>query len=310
MNSKKTVLSFSWVRSCVLLSVLVLSLGACAGSGGKSVYTSSSAQNSQSFPKTKLGNYKRNHFNLYAIKDEITIGTRFMEKQKKEFAKKGWEVDPKNQAALKKRIETIVMRLAKVSDLPDLPYEVTLFKKDDVANAFCLPGGKMGVFTGLFDPKKGLVDRNNDAQIAAILAHEMAHASMRHVTRRMTSYTGLGIVGTVLTAGVAGQLGQDWGYLANQVFYTGTSLFLPSYSRRHESEADRVGLFYMARAGYDPGAAIAVWEKASALAAQKGKNNTEFFDSHPASGERANLLRSYHADAVQIQKASLQNQAH
>ncbi|OVE82039.1 hypothetical protein BVY03_01965 [bacterium K02(2017)] len=248
--------------------------------------------------KKRLWEYKRSHFNYYSVNNEIEIGKRYMKKQVDVFNKKKLGVNPNFFAKDKKRIDKIVKRLAAVSDQPDLPFEVTIFDKKDVANAYCLPGGKIGVFTGIFDKQKGLIDLKSDDEIAAVLAHEIAHATMRHVTRRMTTYNSLGILGNLLTIGIGGGAGTNWGYLASQVFNTGTYLFLPGYSRKHEREADKVGFYYMVKAGFDPQAAITVWDRAAKRKKKKGKKSkTNFFASHPASGERADALRAYLNDA-------------
>jgi len=226
-----------------------------------------------------------------------------MKAQIKAFKKKDLQVNPKRYEKTRKRIEKIVKRLAKVSDIPGLPYEVTIFDKKDVANAYCLPGGKIGIFTGIFDKEKGFIDEKNDDQIAAVLSHEIAHATLRHVTRRLTTYSSLGFVGSIISFGVARGVGQNWAYLTSQVFNTGTFLYYPSYSRKHEREADKVGFYYMVKAGFDPQAAIIVWERASIKKQKEGKNDkTQFFSSHPASGERAEYLRSYLGDADEVKK--------
>ncbi|MBU0507040.1 MAG: M48 family metallopeptidase [bacterium] len=253
----------------------------------------------------RLWEYKKSRFNLYSIDDEIKIGNTFQKKQVDNFKKKKLFVNPKKYSSLKKRMDNIVKRLAKQSDIPNLPYEVTLFDKKDMANAYCLPGGKMGVFTGIFkqvNKKTGMVDMNSDDEIAAVLSHEMAHATLRHVTRRLTTYNTLGLVGSIVTLGLAQGAGDNWARLANQVFNTGTFLYFPSYSRKHEKEADQVGLYYMAKAGFKPQAAVSVWKRAAKRASKKGKNDNQFFASHPSSGSRANTLQGYLADAALVQK--------
>lgn len=251
----------------------------------------------------RLWQYKRKHLNYYSLQDDIAIGERFLKAQKKAFEKKGLAVNPARYEKTRRRIEKIVNRLAKVSDIPNLPYEVVILEKDDVANAYCLPGGKIGVFTGLFDKKEGLIDQNNDDEIAAVLSHEIAHATMRHVTRGLTTYQNVGLISSLLTAGISRGLGQNWGYLARQIFNTGTFLYLPSYSRKHEKEADQVGFYYMARAGFDPKAAIMVWERASQKRREQGQSDkTQFFSTHPASGKRAAFLKGYLDDAYEVKR--------
>lgn len=284
----KIVVSF-----CTILS-LFLCLGPLA-----SVASSSK----QKIKKRHLWQYKRKHFNYYSLEDDIKIGERYFKKQKESFKKQKLNINPKAWEKTRQHVLKIVQNLSQVSDLPQLPYEVVFFEKPDVANAFCLPGGKIGVFTGIFDSKKGLVDPKNKDQLAAVLAHEMAHATMRHVTRRLTTYNSLGLLGSMVSLGVGRGVGQSWGYLSQQVFSAGSYLYFPGYSRKHEKEADKVGFYYMAKAGYDPKAAIQVWEKAAAIKKKKGKKDkTQFFDSHPASGKRVQYLQYYLADAYEVQK--------
>lgn len=271
-----------------------------------------------------LWDYKRKHFNMYSLGHEIAIGEHFIKQQIKVFEKKKWRVDPPEFAATKARIEKIVKRLAAVSDIPSLPYEVHIFEKADVVNAYCLPGGKIGVFTGLFDTAgpgngtagghkrtvepvtgskehKGLVNEKSDDEIAAVLSHEIAHATQRHVTRRLTTYNSIGLVGNLLTLGVSRGAGENWGDLVGTIFNAGSLLYFPSYSRKYEKEADQVGFYYMVKAGFDHTAAIKIWERAAERAKAKGKKTgTSFFDTHPASGERAELLKAYLPDIAAI----------
>lgn len=279
----------SFAMRCRPLAFLCLFLFACVGSSG--------AKNA------RLWEYRKDHFNLYSLKDEISIGEHYFQRQKAEFASKNVTANPESQKELLSRIEGIVHKLAKVSDNPQLPYEVVLFDKRDVVNAFCLPGGKIAVFTGLFDQELGLVDAKKDDEIAAVLGHEIAHATLRHVTRTLTAYSGFQLVGGLVATGVGGAAGQNWGDITAQVFSTGGQLYFPTYSRKHEREADKVGLYYMVKAGFNPQAAIDVWERAALRAAAKGKGaRTHFFDTHPASGERAQNLRSYYQDALQLRE--------
>ena len=247
--------------------------------------------------------YKRDHFNLFSEKDDIRLGERVMEMQIKEFKKEGVGVDLPKHADLKGRIETIAKRIAAVSDKPNLPYEVHIFERPDIVNAFCMPGGKIGVFTGLFDREKGLVDINSDDQIAAVIGHEMAHATLRHITRRLTTYQGINLVGIAGSIGFGQGLGADARYAFEQVFSLGVNLYFPSYSRKHEREADQAGFFYMAKGGYNPQAAVDLWKRAAAKGGPNSKS-TDFFASHPASGERAKALEHWLPEALQIQASA------
>lgn len=284
-----------FLQNFFLLFVLLV-FGACAGSV-KSPHDTAGAD------ELHMWEYKKNHFNMYSVADEIKIGESVQKQQIEAFKKKGLAVDAPKHAAIKKRIENIVARIARVSDLPTLPYEVHVYDKPDVVNAFCMPGGKIGVFTGLWDKDKGLVNVNNDDEIAAVLSHEMAHANLRHVTRQLTTMSGLNIVGGLVSLGIGSAAGGNWQQVFNQVFSTGASLYLPSYTRRHEIEADQVGFYYATKAGFDPQAAIRIWERAAEEARKKGKSDrTHFLATHPGSTDRADFLKGFLDDVDDIKK--------
>lgn len=255
-------------------------------------------------PKVHLSDYKRQFFNLYSKNDDVRLGEYFMELQIKEFKRQKIGVDLPKHSTIKSRVEEIVKKIAVVSDNPGLPYEVHIFDMPKVVNAFCMPGGKIGVFTGLFDREKGLVDENNDDQIAAVIGHEIAHATLRHVTRRLTKLQGFGFLGNVASLAIGQGIGQNAQYIFEQVFSLGATLYLPSYSRKYERDADQAGFYYLARAGFNPQAAIDIWSRAAERGGKNAKK-TDFFASHPASGERAKTLESWLSEAKVIREKGL-----
>lgn len=253
---------------------------------------------------THLWDYKKNHPNMYSLKDEVKIGEQVMEQQLKIFRHEKVVVNPGSHAALKQRLDRVVAKLAVQSDHPNFPYEVYLFDKPKIINAYSLPGGKFGVFTGLFDPTKGLINPNDENEIAAVMAHEMAHATLRHVTRRVTAMNAWGFLGSLASVALGQGVGNQAAGIFNEVFSFGTTLYLPSYSRKFEKQADQVGLYYMAKAGYDPNAAIRVWQRAAERKKGDG-NRTHFFSSHPANGERARYLQQWLLDAERVKKGEI-----
>lgn len=258
-----------------IIPFIVFSMTQC---GGKQVSSS-------------LSGYNRGGMNLYSKSTDVKLGEQVLEAQLKEFKKKGVGVDAAKDRALKSRVEKIMRRLAAVSDEPSFPYEVHIVDEPKIVNAFSLPGGKMVVFTGLFDKEKGLVNIKDDNQIAAVMGHEMAHATLRHVTRQLTQLQGLSLIGTAASIGLGQGVGGGAQQVFEQVFSLGVNLYLPSYSRKFESAADQAGLYYMSRAKFNPQAAVDIWRKA----AQRGGANsdkTSIFASHPASGERARALEA------------------
>ena len=112
-------------------------------------------------------------------------------------------------------------------------------------------------------------------------------------------------MGGFISLGVGHAAGDNWGYAMARIFNTTASLYMPQYSRAFEREADQVGFYYMSKAGYKPQAAIDVWQRASDRKKAKGKSDkTSFFDSHPASGERAQFLRTFMGDAQGLRSSS------
>jgi predicted Zn-dependent protease len=176
-------------------------------------------------------------------------------------------------------VRQVGQRIAKVAPLPNAQWEFVLFK-DDSPNAFALPGGKVGIYTGILPITK------NEAGLATVIAHEVAHAVARHGAERMSQSVLVQMGGSALSAA----LGSDAGLtrdLAMQAYGLGTQLgvMLP-YSRTHELEADEIGLLYMARAGYDPREAIEFWKRFSAFNAKKGGKPPEFLSTHPVDARR------------------------
>lgn len=239
--------------------------------------------------------------NYYSLGDDIKLGKYVMAQQLQSLEKKEKAFDQKADPAALRRIRKIVGKIAAVSHIPDLPYEVHLADVD-IVNAWCAPGGKVMVYTGLWKPKKGLVQKGNDDEIAAVLAHEIAHATARHVTESLSKASTLQIAGAAMSAVIA-QAGSPQGSnLFDRIFYSGMDIYLPSYSRRNESEADGIGLMYMAAAGYKPQAAVDLWERA---AKQSKSDKTSVFASHPSSGARAAALKKLLPQAMEVYQATL-----
>ncbi|HEX6141192.1 MAG TPA: M48 family metallopeptidase [Geminicoccaceae bacterium] len=189
-----------------------------------------------------------------------------------------------NNRQLQQRVERVGRRIAEASGEPGWDWLFTVFQNDE-PNAFALPGGKVGVNTGLFKVVE------NDAQLAAVMGHEVAHAIARHGAERMSQgmLTQLGAAAVGIGTG-SGQIAQ----IAAQAATLG--IILP-YSRTQESEADEIGLIYMARAGYDPRAAVELWRNFEALG---GARPPEFLSTHPAEGSRIERLRELMPEALEV----------
>ncbi|MEM9443221.1 MAG: M48 family metallopeptidase [Pseudomonadota bacterium] len=195
------------------------------------------------------------------------------------------EMPRSNDRALDRRVQEVGKRIAAISPQPDWDWEFTLFDNDS-PNAFALPGGKVGVNTGLFKVAK------NDDQLAAVMGHEVAHAIARHGNERMSQ--GILAQGGVAAAGIAtggDQLTTIGAVLASQYLFT-----LPN-SRVQESEADHIGLLYMAEAGYDPRSAVDLWRNMEAAGAGR---QLEFLSTHPSPGNRIARLQELMPEALAV----------
>lgn len=234
----------------------------------------------------------KNTYNWYSLAADVNLGSRILKSQssalQRKKTKQGEHVldAPQNKKELA-QLKQIVARIKPVTHYPAFPYEVHLAEVD-VANAWCAPGGKMMVFTGLWDPEKGLVRKGNEEELAAVLSHEMAHANARHVTEMVSRGMTIGMIGTAAQAAIYHGAGSTAASAFGQAANLGFNIYFPMYSRGNEMEADKVGLMYMAKAGYDPRVAVRLWERA---ARSKDKKPYTIFASHPQSGQRAAYLR-------------------
>ena len=176
------------------------------------------------------------------------------------------------------RIEAVASR-----DKPSFVWRVTLLRKN-VANAYCLPGGKIVVYTGILPVTR------NDAGLATVLGHEVAHATAEHVAERIERQHLTEIAATIIAGGVAFTPAQ---FLRIQALL-GAGSSLP-FSRSQESEADHIGLVYMARAGYDPRQAVAFWKRM--LRASRGQEPPEFLSDHPSDKHRIERVEGWLPEA-------------
>jgi predicted Zn-dependent protease len=178
-------------------------------------------------------------------------------------------------------VQQVGNKLAAVSDRK-LPYEFVVLN-NSVPNAWALPGGKIAVNRGL------LVELNNEAELAAVLGHEIVHAAARHSAKKLE--TGMAInVGLVTLAVLTGKEENRGAYLAAGT--VGAALLSQKYSRDAELESDHYGIKYMVQAGYDPYAAVSLQETFVRLSEGKQQNWLEgLFASHPPSMERVEKNR-------------------
>ena len=180
-----------------------------------------------------------------------------------------------------KRIESVAAR-----DKPSFVWKVTLLRKNE-ANAYCLPGGKIVVYTGI------LPLTMNDAGLATVLGHEVAHATAEHAAERIEREHLTKVAAAIIAGGVAFTPGQ-YVHVIALLGAGGVAASLP-FSRKQESEADHIGLVYMARAGYDPHQAEAFWKRM--LRASSGKEPPEFASDHPSDKHRVERIRQWLPEA-------------
>ncbi len=214
----------------------------------------------------------RRQLSFVGTGQEVQLGISEFDKVKKDTP---INHDPAINALVAKVGKKIAAAAGK--DLPDAQWEFVVFESKE-ANAFCLPGGKVGVYTGI------LPITQNEAGLATVLGHEVAHAAAHHGAERMSDAMALQAAGQFVgvglqTAGASAGLQS----LASVAYPTLAQygVLLP-YNRKQESSADRIGLSYMARAGYDPREAVAFWQRFAAYNQQQGGGKTPgFLSTHP-----------------------------
>jgi predicted Zn-dependent protease len=169
---------------------------------------------------------------------------------------------------------------------------------NDQKNAWCMPGGKVVVYTGIMEIAQ------DETGLAVVMGHEIAHAIAKHGSERMSQALAIGVGEVALNKALDGNENRAAFMTA---FGVGASLgvMLP-YSRTHENEADRLGLIFMAMAGYDPEAAVAFWQRMTE--SKEGPQMPEFLSTHPAGQTRIANIQDYMYEAKKYYQDSQQNQ--
>jgi len=228
----------------------------------------------------------RHELNLVSSDQEMALGLSSFEEVKKQTP---ISHDPA-QNALVQRVGERVARVAG-KDLPNAKWEFVVFDSAE-ANAFCLPGGKVGVYTGILPITK------TDAGLATVLGHEIGHAVAHHGASRMSeamlAQAGGQALGSALSTSdpkVQSAAALAYGLGAK------VGVELP-YGRAQESEADHIGLVYMARAGYDPREAVAFWQRFMQFNNQHGgSSGLSFLRTHPLDSVRIEQLQKWLPEA-------------
>jgi predicted Zn-dependent protease len=184
-------------------------------------------------------------------------------------------------------LQRVGRRIANAAQKPDYRWEFKLIESKE-KNAFCLPGGKVAVYTGIMSSFK------NEAQMAAVLGHEVAHAIARHGGQRITMQLGEQAAFTALEAAMGGgQSTQKTMILQALGLGAQVGAVLP-FGRAQESEADHIGLIYMAMAGYDPHEAVAFWQTFG----RDSGGPPQWLSTHPSPGNREQELRRLLPEAM------------
>jgi predicted Zn-dependent protease len=229
----------------------------------------------------------RREFVLFSPEEEASLGLQSFTEIKNETPV---STDPQQNA----EVQRVGKKISSVVELPKAQWEFVVFKQDDTPNAFCLPGGKVGVYTGI------LPITQNDNGLATVMGHEVGHAVARHGGERMSQQlaVALGGVGLAVALREKPQQTQALAMVAYGVTTT-VGVLLP-YSRRQELEADYMGLKFMAKAGYDPQGAVDFWKRFKAYNDKQGGQPIEFLSTHPLDEKRIKELEKHLPEAQKI----------
>ena len=238
----------------------------------------------------------RSQLLMTSVSEEMRLGTQAYEQVKNDpkvrLSRDPREIDPVQRVAA--RIIEAAKRSKYASIAQQFRWEVTVIKDDKTANAFALPGGKMAVYTGIFPSAK------TEAGLAAVMGHEVVHALARHGAERMSqgqlTTAALQVAGAAVGA-TGGGVALSQATMAALGVGAQVGVLLP-FSRKHESEADYVGILLAADAGYDPRESIALWERMAHLS--RGREPAEFLSTHPSHGTRIEQLKTWMPEAMAI----------
>lgn len=241
----------------------------------------------------------RSQFLMTSVEEEMQMGAQAYS-QVKDDPKMKQSQDLREIEPVK-RVTSRIVEAAKRSKYAEMAkqfqWEVTVIKDDKTMNAFALPGGKIAVYTGIFSVAK------TEAGLAAVLGHEVTHALARHGAERMSqgqaTNIGVQVLGAAAGAGTgSAALGQAT--MAALGAGAQVGVLLP-FSRKHESEADYIGILLAADAGYDPRESVHLWERMEQLSG--GGGPSEFLSTHPGHETRIEQLKKWMPEAMAIYQA-------
>ncbi len=227
----------------------------------------------------------RHELNFVSADQEVQLGLSSFDQLKK-------DTPISHDPAANALVQRVGRRIAEVAakDLPNAQWEFVVFESKE-ANAFCLPGGKVGVYTGI------LPITQNDAGLATVLGHEVGHAVAHHGASRMSHAMVAQGLGEAAGAAIGSSSYAQYQNLFMGLYGVGSKVGLElPYDRAQESEADHIGIIYMARAGYDPREAVAFWQRFAAYNKQQGGSQDSFLGkflrTHPVDSQRIEALQA------------------
>ncbi len=219
----------------------------------------------------------------------------FSEKQYQDFLKENKPLNNKNSELVKKvgknisiAVEQYFKQKGQENLLEGYDWKFNLVAGKDI-NAWCMPGGKVAFYTGILPITK------DELGIAVVMGHEVAHAVARHGSERLSHQMAIQTGANLLNLGLSNVELPISSDMALQAYGIGSNLGILSYSRKHELEADRLGLIFMAMAGYNPEEAIEFWKRMAELSSDGGN---EFMSTHPSHRHRIEDIEKYLPEAM------------
>lgn len=193
---------------------------------------------------------------------------------------------------IKNAAERYYKQIGRESALQNFQWEFNLIE-DKQVNAWCMPGGKVAFYTGIMPICK------NDTGVAVVMGHEVAHALAGHSNERVSQYAIAQMSGVVIGSSIKNNTMSS---VFQQLYPIGAQIGIMAYSRKQELEADQMGLYLMAMAGYDPREGLPFWHRMEAVS--NGKSQPEFLSTHPNPSNRRADMDKYMPKALEYYKAA------
>lgn len=238
----------------------------------------------------------RSSVNLVPESDMRTMATQqyssFLSTNKPMTGTQDAEMVKRVGARMQVAVSEYLKSIGKADLINGYQWEFNLVNENQ-ANAWCMPGGKVVFYTGI------LPLCQNEAGVAVVMGHEIAHAIARHGNERMSQGIIQQLGGVTLAVALA-EKPEATQQIFNTSYGIGSQLGMLAYSRKHESEADHMGLYFMAYAGYNPNEAVSFWQR---MAAAGGQKPPEFISTHPSDQRRISDIKKELPEAMKYYKA-------